>query len=203
MDISSSYVSTGATRHNRRCGVELKGGELDSGATPVTDDQFSRHISLLQDMPVFGGTSEDTLRLLLSLAPIVEVKRGDYFFRQGEPGESMFVLEQGRVAVLKGWNGHNYLLRKLSDGDCFGEMALMDLHPRSASVIALDLCRAIEVDTRALQAVHQHNLEQFALIQMNMGREVSRRLRDANERLFRHRMEVEIRRDDGDVVHPV
>ncbi len=203
MDTSLARAPADAGRCNRPRDGETTLIEPDLGATAVTEDQLSRHISLLQDMPVFGGTSEDTLRLLLSLAPIVEVKRGDYFFRQGEPGESMFVLEQGRVAVLKGWNGHNYLLRKLSDGDCFGEMALMDLHPRSASVIALDLCRAIEVDTRALQAVHQHNLEQFALIQMNMGREVSRRLRDANERLFRHRMEVEIRRDDGDVVHPV
>lgn len=168
----------------------------------MTEVQHRKHISLLQDMPVFGGTSEDTLRMLLSLAPIVSMPQGEYFFRQGEPGKSMFVLEEGRVAVLKRWDGHDYLLRNLSGGDCFGEMALMDLHPRSASVVALEQCHAIEVDTRALQAVQQRDLEQFALIQMNMGREVSRRLREANEHLFRHRMEVKIHHD-GVVMHPV
>ena len=168
----------------------------------MDDIQYRKHIGLLQDMPVFGGASEGTLRILLSVAPIVNVPRGEYFFRQGDSGDSMFVLEEGKVAVLKSWDGHEYLLRNLSDGDCFGEMALMDLHPRSASVLALEQCRAIKVDTRALQAVQEQDTEQFTLIQMNMGREVSRRLREANEQLFRHRMEVKIRHDSV-VIHPV
>ena len=91
-------------------------------------------LELLQAMPIFGGISEDILNFLVSLAPTVEVPKGQFFFQEGDKASSLFVLQQGKVAVLKASDGHDYLLRYLKIGDCFGEMALMDLCPRSASV---------------------------------------------------------------------
>jgi len=67
-------------------------------------------------------------------------------------------------------------------------MALMDLGHRSASVMAVKDCIAIELSTASFYRIYEKNLEQFALLQMNIGREVSRRLRDADERLFRAHM---------------
>jgi CRP/FNR family transcriptional regulator, cyclic AMP receptor protein len=49
----------------------------------------------------------------------------------------------------------------------------------------MDDCRAIELSSNSLFRVYEKDLEQFTMIQMNMGREVSRRLREADERLFR------------------
>jgi CRP-like cAMP-binding protein len=100
----------------------------------------------------------------------------------------MFVLEAGKVAVLKSWHGQQHLLRTLKAGDCFGEMAVMDLTPRSASVCAVEDCTAIRLSAANLYRVYGQDLKQFALIQMNMGREVCRRLREADNRLFRARM---------------
>jgi CRP-like cAMP-binding protein len=145
-------------------------------------------IELLQRMPVFGGIRAEVLRFLLGLCPIVKVPAGEYFFREHDAADSMFVLEAGQVAVLKTWEAQEALLRTLRTGDCFGEMAVMDLLPRSASVRALEDCAAIQVSAANLYRVYEHDLEQFALIQMNMGREISRRLREADERLFRSRM---------------
>lgn len=99
--------------------------------------------------------------------------------------EAMFVLERGRVSVVKRWEGHDYPLRVLGPGDCFGEMALIDLFPRSASVVALEDCSVIRLTSADLYRVYEADVEQFALIQMNMARELSRRLRSADERLFR------------------
>ncbi|HEX6829407.1 MAG TPA: cyclic nucleotide-binding domain-containing protein, partial [Burkholderiales bacterium] len=99
--------------------------------------------------------------------------------------EAMYVLEQGRVTVVKRWEGRDYRLRDLGPGDCFGEMALIDLSPRSASVVALEDCSAIRLTVADLYRVYEISLEQFALIQMNIARELSRRLRTADERLFR------------------
>jgi CRP/FNR family transcriptional regulator, cyclic AMP receptor protein len=147
-------------------------------------------LKLLQDMPVFGGMSEDILEFVLGLASIALVPKGELFFRQGDQAGSMFVLEQGKVAVLRSCQGHEYLLGFLEKGDCFGEMALMDLLPRSASVLALEDSRAIEISTAALYELCEKNLEQFVLMQMNMGREVSRRLRAADDRLFQARVEA-------------
>lgn len=145
-------------------------------------------IQLLQQMPIFGGIREETLEFLLALAPVVFVRRGEFFFRENDAADAMYVLEAGKVAVLKSWRAEECLLHNLGRGDCFGEMALMDLLPRSASVRALEDCTAIRLSSANLYQVYEKDLEQFTLIQMNMGREVCRRLRQSDERLFRAQM---------------
>ena len=145
-------------------------------------------IELLQRMPIFGGIRRDTLQFLLAFCPIVSVPANEFFFREHQQGDSMFVLELGQAAVLKSWHGEDYFLQTLKEGDCFGEMAVMDHCPRSASVRAVEDCIAIQISAAHLYQVYAQDLKQFALIQMNMGREVCRRLREANSRLFSTKM---------------
>jgi CRP/FNR family transcriptional regulator, cyclic AMP receptor protein len=153
-------------------------------------------VALLQGMPIFGALRDDALECLLDAAPTVARAAGEFYFREGEDAQSMFVLEQGAVEVLKRWQDRLYALHTLEAGHCFGEMALMDLFPRSASVRALRACRAIEIAPAALQRLYERDVEQFALIQMNLGREVSRRLRATDEMLFRISMEQSIGRTE-------
>ena len=129
-------------------------------------------------MSIFGGIRDDILSFVLSLAPVADVSEGDWFFLEGDTAESMFVLEAGRAVVLKGVRGKQHRLRELKPGDCFGEMSLMDLSPRSASVQAVENCTALEISTACLHQICELDLAQFAMIEMNMGREVSRRLRE-------------------------
>jgi CRP-like cAMP-binding protein len=147
-----------------------------------------KRLKMLQNMPVFGGIDDNTLEFLVEQAQPVTVAADAFFFREQEQGSAMFVLETGKVAVVKTWQGQDYLLAELGPGDCFGELALIDFYPRSASVRALQDCSAIELSTGALYQLYEKDLKQFTMIQMNMGREVSRRLRDADEQLFRERI---------------
>lgn len=147
-------------------------------------------LDLLQQMPVFGALHDDALRHLLLQAREVHVTRGAFFCHENDAASSMFVLESGRVSVQKDWWGRAVELHQLAAGDCFGEMALMDLGPRSASVQALEDCLAIEFGADHLMQLFTHNMEQFALLQMNLGREVCRRLREADDARFRLMMQV-------------
>ncbi len=141
-------------------------------------------------MPIFGAISDDTLKFLLERAKDVSVKKDDFFFRENDQGSSMFVLEEGRVAVLKSWVGQTKDLAYLNRGDCFGEMALIEMGARSASIQATEDCTAIELSIDILHKLSQHDLEQFTIIQMNMSREVCRRLRKADDLLFHVRMQT-------------
>jgi CRP-like cAMP-binding protein len=144
----------------------------------------STQLELLQSMPIFGAIRSDALQFLLEQAREVVVRAGEFFFREDDQATSMFVLESGRAVVIKGWQGRDTELHRLGTGDCFGEMALMDLFPRSASVFAIEDCRAIELSAADLLRLFERDAEQFALIQMNIGREVCRRLRATDEQLY-------------------
>ena len=122
------------------------------------------------------------------MCPVLSVPTNEFFFREHDQADSMFVLEAGKAAVLKSWRGQEYFLRSLKEGDCFGEMAVIDHCPRSASVRADEDCIAIRISAANLYQVYAQDLKQFALIQMNMGREVCRRLREADNRLFGAKM---------------
>jgi CRP/FNR family cyclic AMP-dependent transcriptional regulator len=138
-----------------------------------------RYLAWLQAMPIFGGMNEQALTFLIQHCPEVVIEKEAYFFREGDDGDSLFILKSGSAMVLK---GNDVQLRRLARGDCFGEMTLIDLHPRSASVLALETCLAFELSNQTLFALYEAHLEQFALIQMNLLREVSRRLRYLDER---------------------
>jgi len=153
-----------------------------------------RKLKLLQDIPVFGGVREDILNLLLRLAPVIPIPAGGFFFREDDQARSMFVLKEGKVAIFKTWKHRSVTLGCLGKGDCFGEMALIDLFPRSASAQAEEDCLAIELTAATLFEVYNEDMAQFTLIQMNLARELSRRLREANERLFRALAEID---EDG------
>lgn len=141
-------------------------------------------LRLLQGMPIFGGLSTEALTLLVARASTVSIAEGDCFCREGEREDAAYVLERGSVTVLRRWKGKDHVLRQLGEGDCFGEMALIDFAPRSASVRADEACIAMRLTSSDLRAVHGLDLEQYTLIYMNMAREVTRRLRDADLRLF-------------------
>jgi CRP-like cAMP-binding protein len=141
-------------------------------------------IETLQGMPIFGGLRADVLAALAGDARQVDMPQGGFFFHQDDAAHSMFVLEAGEVAVLRRWEGQHLTLGHLREGDCFGEMALIDLLPRSASVQAVQACNAMELSIDSFQKLAQIDLEQFALLHMNIARELSRRLRVADDRFF-------------------
>lgn len=126
----------------------------------------------------------DTLGFLLDRAVPTTVGAGDYFFRQGDSGEAVYILDTGRVAVEKQLGEQRYLLRVLKAGDCFGEIALLSVTNRTASIRAIEDCEALRITNRHLRDLYAHDLEQFTLLVMNLGREVCRRFEEIDRRLF-------------------
>ena len=145
-------------------------------------------ITLLQDMSIFGAVKSDSLALLLERAHTIHVPKGDYFFREGDEGTSLYVLERGCVTIVKTWQGTDYEIHSLARGDFFGEIALLDFMPRSASVIAEEDCQALAFRALDVLQIAKQDIEQFTMIYMNICRELGRRLRAGNELLFESRV---------------
>jgi CRP/FNR family cyclic AMP-dependent transcriptional regulator len=141
---------------------------------------------LLRKVPIFGGLRMDTLSFLFDRAAHVTFKAGDWIFREGEAGTTFLVLERGHVRVTTSAHGEDVYLAELGEADCVGEMALIAIQPRSASVQATCACSAVMLTNADLAALYSHDLEQFTIIMMNLGREVARRLNHANRLLLEH-----------------
>lgn len=141
-------------------------------------------VQTLQAMPIFGAVDAETVVWLLDGAAVRDIDPGGYVFREGDMDPSVYVIELGRFTVFRHWQGTDYRLRELGPGDCFGEMALMDCQPRSANVVTRHGGRLIQVTAVQLAELYDRRPEQYTLIVMNLGRELCRRLRDADRRLF-------------------
>ncbi|MDJ0835357.1 MAG: cyclic nucleotide-binding domain-containing protein [Acidobacteriota bacterium] len=137
----------------------------------------NERITLLQGMPIFGGLTRAALENLLGATGPVVFQPGEYIMRQGTPPGCVYVLEEGCADVVKYHGDHHYLLCALGRGDCIGEMSLIDPGPRSASVIAGEVCRAIPLGSADFNNLRRHDLAGFTLLQLNIAREVCRRLR--------------------------
>jgi len=75
-------------------------------------------------------------------------KAGEYILRQGDSGNCMYEIQEGQVEVVSSLGDKEIVLGTLSKGDFFGEMALFDQSPRSASVRAKKETRVITIDKR-------------------------------------------------------
>lgn len=145
---------------------------------------MSTRLEALRSVSIFGGLSDKALDFLDGHLEPVEVAAGDVFFAQGDLGDSLFVLEAGCVEVVKSRGGRSLVLATLAPGDCFGEIALIGICPRTATVRATTGCRAMRLSSRVLLQLYRRQPEQFTLVQMNLGREIARRLSALDDVVF-------------------
>ena len=143
----------------------------------------------LSRISIFGGLRPDTLDFLMKRAERVSVAKGDVFFRQGEPGGALYVLRRGTAQVLKCSEAFAakekvVCVAEIKAGGCFGEVSLLAVMPRSATVAAGEDCEALRLRYSDLHALYAHDVAQFAMLIMNLGREVARRLWKADQMLL-------------------
>lgn len=91
---------------------------------------------LLADVPLFSGLSPRQLRHLAELIQEVRFRTGSLIIQAGQPGRAFFVMVEGEAKVTKDASGGGRTLNRLKAGDFFGEFALLDGGPRTASVVA-------------------------------------------------------------------
>lgn len=92
----------------------------------------------LQKAPIFAELPADNLRLLESSLRRQSFREGEVIFHQGDPGHCLYVIENGRIRIyVLGPDGREISVNIYADGDVFGELAILDGLPRSASAVAL------------------------------------------------------------------
>jgi len=142
--------------------------------------------------PFFGGVTDASLDLLISMLAERRFDAGATIFAEGEPGRSMFVVHSGDLVVSKlGDSGRSIRMTDLGPGDFFGEMTLIEMQNRSATVVAEGPTVLYELTAQNLYACYKADIHAYVIVLQNINRELCRRLRRSDDR-FAGRLE----RDD-------
>lgn len=132
--------------------------------------------------PLFVGLRDEEIRGLLSLGKDASVAAGYAVVEEGAPGDALYLLCDGEVRVEKEVeDGPPVELAVLGEpGDFFGEMVFVDVMPRSATVRATCATRLLAFPLEVLRAFFVDYGDAHHAIVLNIARELSRRLRQAD-----------------------
>ena len=128
--------------------------------------------ALLAGVPFFSGLAEDDLEQIAEHATPESFRRGALIISDGDPADALYVVINGRVKVFLGSDdGKEVVLTILGPGESFGEIALLDEEPRSASVAAMEKTTVLVIRRdRFLELLRENSDLSWAMIRSPMTR---------------------------------
>jgi CRP/FNR family transcriptional regulator, cyclic AMP receptor protein len=133
---------------------------------------------VLSRAPLFEALDEDGAKALRSMLTDVELPRGDRLFDEGDAGDRLYVVLEGKIKLTRAASdGRENLLSVLGPGEMFGELSLFDPRPRTASAVAI-------TDARLAALAHADLLSWLTGrpdVALHLLRALAQRLRRAND----------------------
>lgn len=139
--------------------------------------------STLRQNHVFVGLSHAQLHQLIPLFEEIRYHAGDKIVAEGEQSRDFYVIYRGSVEVVKiiDSNQTSHVLTTLKEGDCFGEMSMLNDNPRSATVRTAEPTTLLKISATALDELAAHENSTYAILATNLARDLASRLRMTNE----------------------
>ncbi|MBI5684671.1 MAG: cyclic nucleotide-binding domain-containing protein [Verrucomicrobia bacterium] len=136
----------------------------------ISIDQF-------HTVPALKGLTPAELDVVDSLTYSVALKPGQTLFKEGDPGDGMYVIVSGSVGVTKRVDeGSNWQIAQHGPGICFGEMSLLGNQPRAATCTALEPTLLLKVPYKEFSALLKQNSIAALKVTANLARSLSLRL---------------------------
>lgn len=137
-------------------------------------------VEILKTVPLFDGMDSSALQDIQRLTVKKKFTKDTILVQENEMGETMYMILSGRVKVTNvGSDGKEVILSVLTAGDFFGEMALLDDEPRSATVVTLEPAEILLLRRKEFMNLVEQNREVLA----NLLAALSARLRHANSQI--------------------
>lgn len=133
-------------------------------------------IEILPELRIFGGMTDSQQAQVFKCLEIWALDRGDSVFTKGEDPSAIYIMKSGRVDLQI--TEPTVVIRKhtLQVGECFGEASFMSMHAHTTNAVATESSEVIVMSRAALLRIRRENVELFALLMMNLARELARRL---------------------------
>jgi hypothetical protein len=137
----------------------------------------------LQRVRILAGMNEGQLQRFAEFMQVEKVPQWTVIVKQGDPGDSMYLILQGELRVRINVAGKETILATLGPGEFFGDISLFDHGPRSADVVANTESLVLKVTAKAVEELSKTAPELATPFLRNIGQTLSARIRADNKRL--------------------
>lgn len=152
---------------------------------------LERLITFLLETPMFEKLEPTEIQQLTHIIEVKEFTTGQTLFREGDPGDAWYALYRGKVDVIKDVGDGQKEIYPLEKGACFGEIAILDGQPRSATIQAMEDCIVLRISRKDFQdLLDQEHIVAFKLLR-NLAITLAQRARSTTERLSELVLEAE------------
>jgi CRP/FNR family transcriptional regulator, cyclic AMP receptor protein len=142
-------------------------------------------VSILSQISIFGGTTDHQQHEIFRRLETAWVEPGEYVFRKGDEPTHIYLVKRGSIELLLPDDDTFIEKKKLGVGECFGQVALMSMQRHTIEAMAIEETELIVLSRRALIELRHADIELFALLMMNIARELARRLTFTDDLLVR------------------
>ncbi len=140
--------------------------------------------SFLKCVDLFQDLDDNEIASLIARAQELRQEDKSFIFKEGEAGDAMFVVLDGTVKIIKMVTGNKFkTLIAMGVGDFFGEMALLDGNPRSASAVAHGVARVLRIGRDEFSALMSENPYLGLKVVIRLARNLTDRLRKTNDQV--------------------
>lgn len=141
-------------------------------------------IETLKNVPIFRELKNNDIREIERIIHHRQFKPQEVIFWEGEPGVGMYIIQNGEVGIFQGRDTENEEeLARLKNGDFFGEMALLNEEPRSATAVSLSNCHIIGLFRPDLFGLIERKPQFGVKVLLKLSDMMAKRLRVTNEEL--------------------
>jgi CRP-like cAMP-binding protein len=142
--------------------------------------------ALVKSAPLFAGFSTWQARKLIAACTIEEHPPGELLIRDGDPGDTMYVVLEGELEVSKGAAPHRLVFSRLGPGQVIGEVALVAKVQRTADVTAVTPVKVLVLDWDSLSSLQRLSPFLAARFYLNLSRILGQRLASTLEKVATH-----------------
>ncbi len=157
----------------------------------MSEDKLTRRISVLKDVSIFDETSEESLEDIAKALSYELIPKGTTIVHKGEIGDSMFIIESGRVKI----HDEDYVFDILKVDDVFGEYYLIDSEERSASVTTLEETELLRIHQNTFYQLMAKNIHIIKGILKSSIKRL-RKMNEIEEEIASKKVEIEKQKND-------
>lgn len=146
----------------------------------ILDKETKQEIKFLKQLPIFQGLTDRAMSKLMTIMYKKKYPVNEIIFKEGDIGKAVFIIKSGEVIITKSGKEEK-ILSKLSSGDFFGEMALLEEMTRSATAKTTHESEILFIYKVRFDALLEHYPSAGAKVIYNLAKILSARLRQTSE----------------------